>query len=72
MLEVVLENFMYQHFSHTTRERDDDEQARLDLQFTLNNSDIGKITHERLLGASDNVVLSFDYIAELTMESEAV
>nr|XP_053656751.1 uncharacterized protein LOC128705624 [Cherax quadricarinatus] len=68
MMDVVLENLMHQHVRDTTRERGEDEPARLDLVFTLSSSDIEDITYERPLGASDHVVLSFDYIVELQVE----
>lgn len=46
----------------TQAQKGDDEPARLDLVLTLNSLDIRDITHERPLGASDHVVLSFKYI----------
>ncbi|KAK8737488.1 hypothetical protein OTU49_004520, partial [Cherax quadricarinatus] len=68
MLDVVLENLMHQHVKDTTRVRWEDEPARLDLVFTLGSSDIEDITCESPLGASDHVVLCFEYIVELQVE----
>nr|XP_053653652.1 uncharacterized protein LOC128703123 [Cherax quadricarinatus] len=71
MMDVVLENLMHQHVRDTTRERGEDEPARLDLVFTMSSSDIEGIMYERPLGASDHVVLCFDYIVELQVERVA-
>ncbi|KAK8747749.1 hypothetical protein OTU49_016574 [Cherax quadricarinatus] len=68
MLDVVLENLMHQHVKDTTRVRGEDEPARLDLVFTLGSSDIEDIKYESPLGASDHVVLCFEYIVELQVE----
>lgn len=53
------------------REVGENDPARLDLVFILSSLDIEDIAYERPFGASNHLVLCFDYIVELQVERVA-
>nr|XP_053643043.1 uncharacterized protein LOC128696061 [Cherax quadricarinatus] len=59
MMDVVLENLMHQHVRDTTRERGEDEPARLDLVFTMSSSDIEGMRAKGITGKVGRWIYNF-------------
>ncbi len=67
-LKVVNDCYLSQHIQDPTRYRQNQTSNCLDLVFTDNENSIEKLTYEDPLGASDHIVVSFNYV----LHSESV
>ena len=60
--DVCQDEYLYQHIQDFTRVRGYDEPSLLDLILTKNPLEIEKLHYKSPIGASDHVVITFDFI----------
>ena len=61
-LEIIRDNFLYQHVTEPTRIREGQEPSILDLVFTNEQNMVDKIDYSHSLGKSDHIMLNFNFI----------